>query len=131
MSLLFLLSASALLLTAAWHDIATRLIPDGISLWLLALGALARLFGAPSDLAFSVETALLLLALLLILHSRGLIGGGDVKGHDGACGWSVTAGLLPLHCCHRDRGRFARDQSTLCFRARLPAMHSVRGDLVT
>jgi Flp pilus assembly protein protease CpaA len=44
MSLLFLLLACALLLTAAWNDIATRLIPDAISLWLLAIGALARLF---------------------------------------------------------------------------------------
>jgi len=126
MSLPFTLAALVLLLMAAWHDIATRLIPDGISLWLLALGALARLFGAPSNLAFSLETALLLLALLLILHSRGLIGGGDVKVMT-----ALAVGLSPLDCY-----RFIvataiagglLGTSYLVLSATLPAMHSVRG----
>jgi prepilin peptidase CpaA len=94
MSLLFLVSASALLLVAAWNDVATRLIPDVISLWLLALGVVARLFeGHLADLAFSVGTALLLLSLLLILFSRGLIGGGDVKMMT-----ALAVGLSPLDC---------------------------------
>jgi prepilin peptidase CpaA len=94
MSLLFSLSASALLLTAAWNDIATRLIPDEISLGLLAVGAVARLFeDGPSVLAFSAGSALLLFVLLFILHSRGLIGGGDVK-----IMTALAIGLSPLDC---------------------------------
>jgi prepilin peptidase CpaA len=127
MSLLFLLSASALLLTAAWNDIATRLIPDAISLWLLAIGALTRLFeGHPSDLAFSVGTALLLLSLLLTLYSRGLIGGGDVK-----IMTALAVGLSPLDCY-----RFIVATAIaggllgiiyLVLSRRLPPMHRVKG----
>jgi prepilin peptidase CpaA len=126
MSLLFTLSASALLLTAAWNDIATRLIPDAISLCLLAVGAVARLFeDRPSDLAFSAGTALLLFVLLLILHSRGLIGGGDVK-----IMTALAVGLSPLDCY-----RFIVATAIaggllgityLVLSRRLPAMHSVR-----
>ena len=94
MSLLFLLSASALLLTAAWNDIATRLIPDAISLWLLAIGALARLFeGHPSDLAFSCGDRAAAFEFAADTYSRGLIGGGDVK-----IMTALAVGLSPFDC---------------------------------
>jgi prepilin peptidase CpaA len=127
MFLLFLLLACALLLTAAWNDIATRMIPDAISLWLLAIGALARLVeGNPSDLAFSVGTALVLLSLLLTLYSRGLIGGGDVK-----IMTALAVGLSPFDCY-----RFIVATAIaggllgityLVLSRRLPPMHRVRG----
>jgi prepilin peptidase CpaA len=127
MSLLFLISASALLLTAAWNDIATRLIPDAVSLWLVALGVIARLFeGHPSDLAWSAGTALLLFGFLLTLHARGLIGGGDVK-----IMTALAVGLSPLDCY-----RFIVATAIaggllgiiyLVLSRRLPPMHRVRG----
>jgi prepilin peptidase CpaA len=126
MSLPFILAALVLLLVAAWHDIATRLIPDAISLWLLALGALARLVEAPSSLAFSVETALLLFVLLLILHSRGLIGGGDVK-----IMTALAVGLSPLDCYRFIVATAIAGGligiSYLVLSPRLHAMHRVRG----
>jgi prepilin peptidase CpaA len=69
----------ALLMAGAWRDIATRTIPDAVSMLLLTLGGLARLLDGPSAMFFSVVTALLLFILLLTAYSRGLIGGGDVK----------------------------------------------------
>lgn len=74
------LAASALLLVAAWCDLATRTIPDGISVALAALGLLARA-GAEGlvPAAASLLLAAGLFAAFLPLHARGLLGGGDVK----------------------------------------------------
>jgi prepilin peptidase CpaA len=79
MSLPLVLVALALLLTAAWRDIATRTIPDVVSLLLLSVGGVARLLEGLSDLALSAGTSLVLFVLLLVVYSRGFIGGGDVK----------------------------------------------------
>ena len=79
MSALFVLAILTLLMACAWRDVATRTIPNTVSLLLLILGGLARIIEGPSALLFSVATAFLLFILLLIAYSRGLIGGGDVK----------------------------------------------------
>ena len=73
------LVASALLLSAAWCDLATRTIPDGISTALAAIGLLTRAAEGPSAAAMSVLVAAGLFAALLPLHARGAFGGGDVK----------------------------------------------------
>lgn len=68
-----------ILLYVAFADVAARLISNKVCL-LLALLAIVRLpFGEPQQLLASVYGAGVLFALLLIAHSRGYIGGGDVK----------------------------------------------------
>jgi prepilin peptidase CpaA len=79
MSVPFSLMILVLLAMAAWHDVATRTIPDTIALLIIAAGLLTRLFEDPSALALSAATTLLLFVILLLAFSRGLIGGGDVK----------------------------------------------------
>ena len=71
--------ASALLLFAAWCDLATRTIPDGISMALAALGLLTRAAEGPVAVASSVLVAVGLFAAFLPLHARGSFGGGDIK----------------------------------------------------
>ena len=63
------------------------------SLLLLGTGGLARILAGPSAFALSVATALLLLILLMVIHSRGLIGGGDVK-----IMTALAVGLSPFDC---------------------------------
>jgi len=79
MSALFTLAVLVLLLSAAWRDIATRTIPDTISILLLIIGAAARILLGPAEFAMSLASALMLFLLLMIAFSRELIGGGDVK----------------------------------------------------
>ncbi len=72
-------AASALLLLAAWCDLATRTIPDGISVALAALGLLARATEGLAPATVSLLVAAGLFAAFVALHARGFIGGGDVK----------------------------------------------------
>ena len=88
-----LITILALLLVAAWHDVATRTIPDAIGLLLLAAGALARILDGPLAVAFSAGTAALLFGTLLIAYSRRWLGGGDVK-----LMTALAVGLPPLDC---------------------------------
>jgi prepilin peptidase CpaA len=67
-----------LLLYVATMDIATRLIRNEICLVLALLG-IAGQFASPMQVAESLIVATLLLLLLLVIYTRGLIGGGDVK----------------------------------------------------
>jgi len=69
----------ALLVLAALADIATRTIPDTIAIAVAVLGVAARLLVGPAALAVSAAAAMVLFALLVVLHARGLMGGGDVK----------------------------------------------------
>ncbi|PZW48407.1 prepilin peptidase CpaA [Humitalea rosea] len=69
----------ALLVLAAWRDIATRIIPDEISLSIAAIGIALRLSVGWSPLLWSLATAALLFLALLVLAVRGWLGGGDVK----------------------------------------------------
>jgi prepilin peptidase CpaA len=93
LSVPFASAALVLLLTAAWHDIVTRTIPNAVCLLLLTVGVIARMFAGPSSLALSAGAALLLFLFLMIAFSRGLIGGGDVK-----LMATFAFGVAPLDC---------------------------------
>ena len=67
-----------LLLYVAMMDIATRLIRNEICL-ALALLAIAGQMGTPMQVAESLIVAAILFLLLLVIYTRGWIGGGDVK----------------------------------------------------
>src|SRR3954451_178067 len=67
-----------LLLYVATMDIATRLIRNEICLALALLG-IARQMGSLMQVAESLIAAAILFLLLLIIYTRGWIGGGDVK----------------------------------------------------
>lgn len=67
-----------LLLYVATIDVATRLIRNEICLVLALLG-IASQFASPMQVAESLIAATILLMLLLVIYTRGWIGGGDVK----------------------------------------------------
>ncbi len=67
------------LLVAARADLNSRTIPDGACLALGIAGATTRLLAGPLALAGSAAFALLLFVLLVLLHARGVLGGGDIK----------------------------------------------------
>src|SRR3954449_10534007 len=67
-----------LLLYVAMIDIATRLIQNEICLMLALLG-IVRQFASPMQVTESLIAATILLLLLLVIYTRGWIGGGDVK----------------------------------------------------
>ena len=92
-SVSFVIAMLALLSAGAWRDVATRTIPDSVSLLLFAVGGIARLLQGPSLLFSSVSTAFLLFLVLIVAHSRGLIGGGDVK-----LMTALAIGLPPFDC---------------------------------
>jgi prepilin peptidase CpaA len=69
----------ALLVFAALADIATRTIPDSVAIAVGLLGMAAHLLTGPTALALSAAVAFALFVLLVVLHARGLMGGGDVK----------------------------------------------------
>jgi prepilin peptidase CpaA len=79
MSWVIAVAVLSLLFIAAWRDIATRIIPDYVTLILLGLGALLQIQNGVLALVGSAGTALLLFVLLMIAYSRQLMGGGDVK----------------------------------------------------
>jgi len=79
MSCLLLLTLLVLLGVAAWRDVATRAIPNTVSLLIVLAGALSRILVGPLALALSAATAMLIFLLLMVAFSRGLLGGGDVK----------------------------------------------------
>jgi prepilin peptidase CpaA len=79
MSIAVALVAIALLGFAAWRDFATRTIPDGVSIALAAIGLGSQALGGLWPLLTSVATAATLGAILVFLHARDMLGGGDVK----------------------------------------------------
>ncbi|MCR0981859.1 Flp pilus assembly protein CpaB [Roseomonas populi] len=89
----FSLVAVALLLLAAWHDLATRLLPDGIALALASGGAAAHL--TLGDLGSSLLAAGLVLLGAALAWRLGALGGGDVK-LLGACALVAGAAGVPL-----------------------------------
>ncbi|WP_198377175.1 A24 family peptidase [Neoroseomonas rubea] len=89
--LLLQIVAIPLLCFAAARDIATRLIPDGISICILAAGIVARVTVGWAEAGISLLVALGVFALLLPLAMRGLLGGGDVK-----LMAALAAGLSPF-----------------------------------
>ncbi len=77
--LLFTALLLLLLCMAAWHDLATRQIPNGLVGATAALGLLFRASEGALPLAWSALAATALFAALLIPFLRGWLGGGDVK----------------------------------------------------
>ncbi|MDE5444298.1 prepilin peptidase [Bradyrhizobium sp. CSA207] len=67
-----------LLLYVATVDVATRLIRNEFCLALALLGIAAQLT-SPMELAQSLISAAILFLLLLVIYTRGWMGGGDVK----------------------------------------------------
>jgi prepilin peptidase CpaA len=82
-----------LLAMAAWRDIATRTIPDTVSLLLVIAGVLWRTLNGVAAVWSSSGMALLLFMLLLAAHARGMLGGGDVK-----LMTAIAVGLSPFDC---------------------------------
>lgn len=78
-SVAFALVAVALLCFAAARDIATRLIPDGVSIAIAVAGFASRAMLGSTDAGLSLAIGILLFILLLPLAMRGWLGGGDVK----------------------------------------------------
>ena len=68
-----------LLVCVIMSDIATRLISNKLCLMIAAVGIGCHLLVEPRLLPTSVIVAAALFLLLLLLHCRGWIGGGDVK----------------------------------------------------
>ncbi|HWX50014.1 MAG TPA: prepilin peptidase [Roseomonas sp.] len=68
-----------ILAVAAWRDVATRTIPDSVSLFFALTGIAFRFWAGPQALLASLLSAALLFTLLLFLFARGALGGGDVK----------------------------------------------------
>jgi prepilin peptidase CpaA len=64
---------------AACLDVATRTIPNSIAAVVAVAGVTARMLTGPSAIAVSVAAAVVLFVFLLVLHARGMLGGGDVK----------------------------------------------------
>jgi prepilin peptidase CpaA len=89
--LLLQIVAVPLLCFAAARDIATRLIPDGVSIAILAAGILSRATFGWAEAGMSLLVAAGVFAALLPLAMRGLLGGGDVK-----LMAALAAGLPPL-----------------------------------
>jgi len=83
--------AIGLLCVAAWRDLATRTIPDGVSIALAAIGLAAQAMAGLQSLLAAAAGALVLGAILLFLHARGYLGGGDVK-----LATALALGLSPL-----------------------------------
>ena len=63
----------ALLLTAAWRDIALRLIPNSVCLALAITGMTGRLIAGPMELAVSLAIAAVLLLIYVNLCVRSFI----------------------------------------------------------
>lgn len=77
--LLFQLVAAPLLVFAAARDIATRLIPDSVSIAIAVAGFASRALVGWPEAGLSLLVGIVIFALLLPLAARGWLGGGDVK----------------------------------------------------
>ncbi len=77
--LLFQLVAVPLLIFAAARDVATRLIPDGVSIAIAGAGFASRALVGWPEAGLSLLVGVVIFALLLPLSARGWLGGGDVK----------------------------------------------------
>jgi prepilin peptidase CpaA len=77
--LLFQVVAAPLLIFAAGRDIATRLIPDGVSIGIAIAGLAGRFMLGWTEAGLSLAIGALLFAAMLPLAMRGWFGGGDVK----------------------------------------------------
>ncbi|MBR0680615.1 prepilin peptidase [Roseomonas eburnea] len=93
--LLFQVVAIPLLVFAAARDVATRLIPDTVSIVIALAGLAARLSQGWSEAGYSVLIGAGLFVALLPLAARGMLGGGDVKLMS-----AMAVGLAPFDTWH-------------------------------
>jgi prepilin peptidase CpaA len=68
-----------LLAIGAWRDLATRTIPNWVCVAVALAGIAVRGLDGAGALAWSAGISVLLFLLLVPLHARGVLGGGDVK----------------------------------------------------
>ena len=85
----------ALLAVAAWRDLATREIPDGICIAVAVVGLALRAGAGPGPMAWSLGLAALMFGALVALHALGGLGGGDVK-----LAAATVLGLPPVRVYH-------------------------------
>jgi prepilin peptidase CpaA len=78
-SVVFLALAIPLLCFAAARDVATRLIPDAVSITIAGIGLACRLFEGGAAAGFSLTLAVAIFLMLVPIAARGWLGGGDVK----------------------------------------------------
>ena len=84
---------------AAWRDVATRIIPDSISVALIFVGAVVRIGQGWDCILTSLLMSVAIFVALLPLCSRGLLGGADLKLLTAlAVGLSPQASLHLLLC---------------------------------
>lgn len=86
----FLAIAVPLLCFAAARDLATRLIPDSVSIAIAGIGIASRLFEGWIAAGVSLLLAVAIFLLLVPIAARGWLGGGDVKLIS-----AMAAGLAP------------------------------------
>lgn len=86
---------SLLLGFAAWRDLATRTIPDAVSLGAAAAGLCLRGLDGGQAVLVSTAAALFLFAAMLPLNARGMLGGADLK-----LLTALSLGLAPLATLH-------------------------------
>jgi prepilin peptidase CpaA len=72
-------AVAILLLSAAWRDVATRTLYDSVSIVIAVCGLIDRALIGPSPLLISLAASVVLFLVLLLVHTRGMLGGGDVK----------------------------------------------------
>lgn len=90
--LTYVIAAAGLLCVICWHDIATRLLPDGPILALAALGFAWQM--AAGDVAWSLAAAAVVFLGGAVVWRLGALGGGDVK-LLAACAMLPAAAGLP------------------------------------
>jgi prepilin peptidase CpaA len=84
-----------LLVAAALHDVATRMVPDWISAVVAIGGGFQRSMAGPGPMMASSMVALVLFAGLFLAFAARMLGGGDVK-----LATAVAFGLAPLQSLH-------------------------------
>jgi prepilin peptidase CpaA len=135
-----LVAASALLLQAAWTDLREYKIRNELVLALVGLFVLYAFLAVRwIDLKWDLAFAALMFALLLITHTAGWMGGGDVKILGAAFLWTGLSGALPfaillavlsaLHALVAKLG-WVDSQKTEAGRRRIPFAPSVAGALI-
>ena len=86
---------AVLLLAAVCRDVATRTIPDIISILIVLLGLTARAQAGMHATVVSMAISVALFGLLAQTHRWGMIGGGDVKLIS-----ALSCGLSPVSVWH-------------------------------
>ena len=69
----------AFLAWAAWSDLAVRLIPNAACVGVAVAGLVVRGLSGMEAVLWSAAMAVAAFCVLVVLHARGIMGGGDVK----------------------------------------------------